>query len=48
MKHHTRRIALMQPSNSGLLDTWAYFDQTTFPVWVTNPNYETLTYKTVP
>lgn len=33
----------MQPSNSGLLVTWAYFDQTTFPVCVTNPNSETFT-----
>lgn len=38
----------MQPSSSGLLVTCAYLDQTTLPVWVTNPNSDTLTYKTVP
>jgi len=38
----------MQPSNYGLLVTWAYLLHTTLPVWVTNPNYETFTYMTVP
>lgn len=45
---HTKRVALMQPSNSGLLVTCAYLDHTTLPVWVTRPNYDTLTYITVP
>ena len=31
-----------------MLVTCAYFDHTTFPVWVTNPNYDTLTSKTAP
>lgn len=45
---HTNNIELMQPSSSGLFVTCAYLDQTTFPVWVTNPNYDTLTSITVP
>jgi hypothetical protein len=38
----TSNIELMQPSSSGLFFTCAYLDQTTFPVSVTNPNYEIL------
>jgi len=40
---HTNNIEFMQPSSSGLFVTWAYFDQTTLPVWVTNPSSETFT-----
>ena len=41
---YTRRTALMQPSFSGLLVTWAYLPQTILPVVVTRPNSLTLTY----
>lgn len=46
--NQTKRSELIQPSNSGLFVTWAYFDHTTFPVCVTKPKSETLTYSTVP
>jgi len=42
------RIALMQPSFSGLLVTWAYFPQTTFPPEVTRPSSLMLTSMIVP
>ena len=47
-KAHTSSTALMHPSFSGLLVTWAYFPHTTFPPGVTRPSSETLTSITVP
>ena len=38
----------MHPSFSGLLVIYAYFDKTTFPVYVIKPKSETLTSIIVP
>lgn len=45
---HTSSTALMQPSFSGLLVTWAYLPHTTLPPGVTRPSSDTLTSMTVP
>ena len=45
---HTSSTALMQPSFSGLLVTWAYLPHTTLPPGVTSPSSLTLTSITVP
>lgn len=44
----TSNTELMQPSFSGLLSTYAYLDQMTLPVCVTNPNSDTFTSIIVP
>jgi hypothetical protein len=45
-QYYTNRIALMQPSFSGLFVTCANLPQTTLPVVVTNPKSDTFTYFT--
>ena len=47
-RSQTSSTALMQPSFSGLLVTWAYFPHTTLPAGVTSPRSEQLTSMTVP
>merc|ERR1719447_889899 len=44
----TSNTALIQPSFSGLLVTWAYLPHTTFPPLVTKPNSLMFTSNTVP
>ncbi|KAH1022554.1 hypothetical protein HUJ04_011938 [Dendroctonus ponderosae] len=46
--NYTKSTALMHPSFSGLLVTWAYLPQTTLPACVTKPSSEILTSITVP
>lgn len=47
-KAQTRSKALIHPSFSGLLVTYAYLLQITFPDYVTNPNSLTFTSNIVP